>query len=228
MQKVFTFWEGRMPAYIEMCMQTWKFPYIILTYDNLHNYTDMVTDDRLQRFSLPMIADVVRAHVLRDNGGYWLDTDTIILDELPKENIKGYPESRDHTWGYLFAEEPNMDFFIKWSRYQDGVLDNPNCSYHWSTMCEKFTNPYIHTDDQLTISPIRNSWPETYMIPGDMMRWDKYRILYFEKKFKLSDFEPTDMLMLHNSWTPDEYKKLSRNEVLSIDCTLSNILGEVV
>ena len=72
---VYTFWEGEMPDYIKLCMYTWHFPVTILNYDNLNNYTDLQITSQLERFTLPQIADCVRVHVLRDQGGYWLDAD---------------------------------------------------------------------------------------------------------------------------------------------------------
>lgn len=69
---IFTFWEGKMPEYIRLCMRTWKFQYTVLNYDNLKEFTDFDIENT-KRFTLPQIADAVRVHVLRDNGGYWLE-----------------------------------------------------------------------------------------------------------------------------------------------------------
>ena len=55
------------------------------------------------------------------------------------------------------------------------------------------------------------------MIESDVSRYEKYQTFYFERDYHLSDIQPTDLLMLHNSWTPEWYKKLSLDEVLSID-----------
>ena len=228
-EKVFTFWEGEKPAYIDLCMSTWKFPYVVLTYDNINEYTDISVDDKLKRFPLPMIADVVRAHVLRDQGGYWLDTDTVMIsDELPTDNIKGYPVTRDHTWGYLYAEQPNMDFYDGWARYQDHIIEDFTGFPEWSLLSKDFTDPYIKSETNLRISPIDTSWPETYMIVDDIPRYEKYRQLYFGTSYQLSDLRKTDMLMLHNSWTPEWYKKLSKREALQQTCTLSNILRDLL
>ena len=102
MNNIFTFWEGPMPAYIKMCMDTWRHPFTLLTYDNLHNYTNLLVDERLKRFTMPQIADVVRVHVLRDQGGCWLDADTIMVtDKLPRVNILGNPKARTGTIGML-------------------------------------------------------------------------------------------------------------------------------
>ena len=49
---------------------------------------------------------------------------------------------------------------------------------------------------------------------------------YFKENYKLSDLRQTDMLMLHNSWTPEWFKYASRDKILNTECTLSNILRE--
>lgn len=227
--RIFTFWEGPMPDYIRLCMQTWRFPYTVLTFDTLSEYTNLPVTNNLKRFTLPMIADAVRAHVLRDQGGYWLDADTILLtDKLPYCNIKGYPETRDHTWGYLYAERPGMDFFTRWAEYQDKVIADPDSPTSWPTLCRDFTDPYIKGGGQVRIGDIRTSWPETYMVRGNISRYQKYRHLYFMMSLHRTDFEPTDMIMLHNSWTPDWYKQSSVDKLLTYNCTLTNILREVL
>lgn len=226
---VFTFWEGKMPDYIQLCMKTWRFPYIMLNYDNLHEYTDLDIN-LLKRFTLPQIADVVRAHVLRDHGGYWLDTDTIMMtDELPDYcTIMGYPDTRANTIGFLYAAEPHEDFFERWADYQEVVLKAPNSSRHWSAMGNIFTDKYLSINRSVAISWVERRWPETYMIKEDMPRNEKYRLFYFYSMYHLKDIMSTDMLMLHNSWTPGLYKDMPVTEVLSQRCTLSNILRELL
>lgn len=226
---VFTFWEGKMPPYIELCMQTWKFDYILLNYDNLHRYTDFkITDSMKKRFTLPQIADCVRVHVLRDNGGYWLDTDTIMLsDELPKENMIGYPETRNATIGFLHTEKCS-DMYNDWAWHQEQVINDEHFLITWDVVGNYFVDKYIQTHNNITIADVTNCWVETYMIPGNINRHRKYNMLYFENNYKLSDLRPTNMLMLHNSWTPDYYKRLSKSSILDKDCTMSNILREVL
>ena len=227
---IFTFWEGRMPEYIELCMKTWKFPYVLLNYKNLNKYTNLPVTHDLTRFALPKVANCVRAHVLRDHGGYWLDTDTIMVnDKLPDTTVIGYPEIRSNSIGYLYADRPHMDMFEKWSEFQDKIINNPSSiETHWSFLSNDFTDPYVKEHEDVTISNIENCWPETYMVQGDIHRQYKYEQFYFDGSYHLSDIRPTDMLMLHNSWTPEWYKKLSEKEVLSQNCTLSNILKEVL
>lgn len=228
---VFTFWEGSMPAYIKLCMDTWKIPVTALNYSNLHNYTDLRVDRSLTRFSLAQIADCVRVHVLRDHGGYWLDADTIMLaDKLPDVTILGDPDARTNTIGMLHSE-PHSEMFTEWARYQDAVIADPNASHHWSIMGNAFTDPYLATHTEIQIGSIYEYWPETYMIvgdPSDRTRYYKYLQFYFDCSYRLSDLKQPNMLMLHNSWTPKWYKDLAPSEVISKNCTLSNILKELL
>lgn len=228
---IYTFWEGDMPAYIKLCMQTWKHDYTMLTHDNLNQYTDLPIDKLRKHFTLPQVADIVRVHVLRDNGGYWLDTDTIMItDELPTENMMGFVEERTNTIGYLYTEA-HSDMFEAWANYQDHIIkraDLGNITLTWDIVGNRFTDPYVMNYRNISICDVSNKWAETYMIDDLMSRYDKYRKLYFGTSYKLSDFKPTNMLMLHNSWTPQWYKDIAtKEEVLSEACTLSNILREV-
>lgn len=232
MERIFTFWEGPMPAYIELCIETWHGPYTqtFLNYQNLHLFTDIgkTTLEKLKDYTLPQIADYIRVHVLRDNGGYWLDTDTIMLDgTLPETDMIGNSQSRTNTIGYLHTEK-NSEMYQEWCKYQEKVLANPNSPHTWDIMGNAFTDNYVREHEEITIYPVALAWAETYKIQGTTPRQEKYRQFYFECDYKLNELLPTNMLMLHNSWTPDWYKKLSHEQVLADDCTMSNILRELV
>lgn len=224
---VFTFWEGRMPDYIRLCRGTWKVPYTVLNYENLAKYTDLNIEP-VKRFTLPQIADCVRVHVLRDQGGYWLDADTIMLTgELPETDLVGDPVGRTSSAGLLWSE-PQSDLFVAWAEYQDGIINGPGTPTFWATFVNAFSDPYAQSHKEVRIHPITDYWPETYMVDEPIPRYEKYRKFYFERNHHLNDIHPTDLLMLHNSWTPGWYKELSAEDVLTHDCTLSNILRETL
>ena len=90
---IFTFWEpkNKLPAYINLCMKTWKkflpeYEIVLLDYSNLDEWIGFnFYDEYLYKiFSLPKQADAVRAAVLYRNGGIWFDADTIITSEKIK------------------------------------------------------------------------------------------------------------------------------------------------
>ena len=224
---VFTFWEGKMPGYIKLCMDTWKVPYTVLTYGNVLNYTD-IDINRAKRFTLPQIADCVRAHVLRDQGGYWLDADTIMITgKLPDTDMVGDPEQRTNSIGLLWSE-PHSQMFTEWAAFQDNIISGYDTSTYWALMGNAFTDEYVKRHEEVRIFPIKDYYPETYMVRDNIPRWQKYRRFYFEERHTLGDIRPTDLLMLHNSWTPEWYKNKLELEALDVNCTMSNILREVL
>lgn len=226
-ERVYTFWEGPMPDYIRLCMETWPFPFTVLNYGNLKQYTDYDVKSAL-RFSLPIQSDAVRVHVLRDNGGYWLDADTIMLSaNLPDADILGDIWSDTNSIGYLHSAEPHLKFFDEWAKYQDDEIGKWYLNDHWAVLGNSFTDIYLRKNNDVKIGSIQPCLPEVYMIGGETQRHSKYNEFYFSRKFQLSDIKKTDMLMLHNSWTPEWYKTFTMDQVLSYDCTLSNILREV-
>jgi len=227
-ENIFTFWEGPMPDYIKLCMETWPFPFIVLNYDNLKDYTDY-NFKSAKKYSLPIQADAARVHVLRDNRGYWLDADTIMLSaNLPDADILGDIWSGTNSIGYLHSSEPHLKFFEEWAKYQDEEMTKWPIHYHWAVLGNHFTDYYLRKNNDVKIGSIQPCWPEVYMIDGEAPRHAKYNEFYFSHKFQLSNIKKTNMLMLHNSWTPEWYKTFTRDQVLSYDCTLSNILREVL
>lgn len=224
---IFTFWEGPKPAYIELCMETWPFEFVELNYENLHKYTDLPMD-LVKQYPLQQVADIVRVHVLRDNGGVWLDADTIALGKkLPEETILGWNHSRHNTIGFL-RTEAHSDMFEKWAAFQDDIMEKVPGPPRWSMFGNEFTDWYLTEHKEIQIGDIAQRWPETYMIRSNVTRSEKYGVFYFGLSHKLGHIYPTDIIMLHNSWTPKKYKRMSRDKVLSSDCTLSNILREVL
>lgn len=224
---IFTFWEGDMPEYIKLCMRTWTLPFTILNYDNVLDYTTLDVEG-VKRFTLPQIVDCVRVHVLRDNGGYWLDADTIMLtDELPETNMVGHPDTRANNIGFLHTEKESQ-MFKEWAEHQDVIIKSGLTPTHWGIMGNTFTDSYVKEHPEITIGSVEEHFPETYMIQNNMSRYMKYLKFYFESNYHLVDLKETNLLMLHNSWTPSWYKCLSKQEILDNDCTMSNILKELL
>lgn len=227
---VYTFWEGEMPDYLKLCLTTWDFPYIVLNKVTVEYHTDFDIHKVLKRYTLPQVADCVRVHVLRDNAdAYWLDVDTIMLTRKMNfpETIMGDPVERTNTIGYLHSKKIKEKFFTRWADYQDKRISMKITHKEWNTMGNAFTDDYVKAYRKIKIRDITPSWPETYMIKEDIHRQYKYEKFYFENSYSLKDIKPTKILMLHNSWTPEWYKKLTVKQILTEDkCTLSNIFRE--
>ena len=77
-RRIFTFWEpkGSMPAYLQLCRETWRRnspgrTLVELNYDNLEHYTgpDVLDLEILKTVSLPGQKDAILFALLLQNGG---------------------------------------------------------------------------------------------------------------------------------------------------------------
>jgi hypothetical protein len=209
--KVFTFWEGQMPGYIQLCMKTWQFDYVLLNYSNLHEYTNLKLTDRLRSFSLPKIADVIRVHVLRNYGGYWLDTDTIMIsDELPKSNFMGYPDTREHTIGFLHTE-PHADMYRAWAKYQTDNLGYKGFRSVYTNALKKDLWPqrmlerWIALTDQAKteILPYKSTNPELYKQLSNHIGIESLAFRYLLVSLYSDSYDPAYLLTVKKTFASD-------------------------
>lgn len=222
---IYTFWEGTMPAYVQLCLDTWRVGFTLLDFNNLHRYTD-VDITKLGKYSYAQVSDIVRAHVLRDNGGYWIDADTIMLsNELPETNMIGWPEDRCAHCGYLhFARR--SPFLMNWANEQDKRI-NENADGDWSLFANGISDFLLEKHPEVRIEERQRYFPESYMIPL-LGTYGQYNKFYFGGSYSLDNIRETPLIMLHNSWTPAYYKELTKTDVLSSNCTLSKMLKEAL
>lgn len=253
---VYTFWEPRenIPFYLRLCMETWKkflpnVKIVLLDYKNIGEYVDMneLAPKLLSgRFSLPMISDALRAALLAERGGIWMDIDTIILSSdaekyfLPDAENKtvffGSPKGRAAHIAFINAP-PAARCISLWLDYIRENLRNltPETEIPWHFMGNSFTTPYIRKHpDEIKIfeaeihkpekAIINDALKKTYPVNPNLGAYKRY---YFHQNHHLSEID-TDLILLHNSWTPKPYKNFSPEEVLRCDCTMTNILAEIL
>lgn len=246
--RIFTFWEPRtkLPGYLKLCMKTWEkyipnAEIVVLDYSNLGDWIDInefgpnLLDGR---FSLPMIADAIRVMLLEKYGGLWMDTDTIILNKNIVEYLKdnkecsmfGYKSSRAVHIAWINSIK-NSNIMKEWLLYQKEVITNfrkPEKDF-WAYLGNAFVNPYCqsHVEDVAVWDVNDEKCMPELKIAGATHQ-ERYREFYFNLKYKFSDIDTKNIIMLHNSWTPVEYKNMSEEEFLKTGCTLANILVEVL
>ena len=90
--KIFTYWEPKsgVYSYLELCKKTWEkfnrdYEIVVLDNSNLHEFIDINFYGQVLfsgKYSLPQIADAIRAYILYEYGGIWLDLDTIVLNDV--------------------------------------------------------------------------------------------------------------------------------------------------
>ena len=248
--KIFTFWEPRksIPAYLQACMQTWKkfLPHAeihVLDYSNMADYVDAkaVYGERLfsGSFTLSMIADAVRALVLERHGGIWMDADTILTEREIKEyfchkkevSFFGYPAQSSVHLAWISAEK-HAKLLQHWvsqcakkiNSLTKTDMEAPN---FWSYLGNSITNPYIQSHpNEIEIKDVIKAGCTPELKFSSPSPLQAYIDFYFKKSLHLQDIN-SPVLLLHNSWTPPEYRMLPLDQLSQCDCTMSNILMEL-
>jgi Capsular polysaccharide synthesis protein len=119
--KVFVYWENKnnakAPLLVEECYKTMKknIPNIIFLNDkNLHKYVSGLVDTKHLKY-LAQKVDYIRAKIIYENGGMWLDSDTIVLDNF-NDIIQHFINSKCTFWGHanINTEKPivNISHFM--------------------------------------------------------------------------------------------------------------------
>ena len=246
---IYTFWEPKenIPYYLQLCMETWKkfLPDVsihVLDYKTIKEYINVeVYGSNLfsGRFSLAQISDAIRALVLMKHGGVWLDVDTIFLSGtaktyfFPSEGIqaKFFGDCTRRTVHIAATQAQKESNFLQgWVEYCKEKIVNfrkPQTNF-WAYLGNSFVNPYVKSHpDEIMIYDAQPHKPEFKFSPGGTGAEEAYRNFYFCKGKTLGDLE-ADMLILHNSWTPDCFKKMGKDALLGCDCTMANVLIEVL
>ncbi len=246
---VYTFWEPRtsIPYYLQMCMETWKkylpnATIVLLDYKNLRDFVDM-RDIGLKllsgRFSFSQFSDALRVALLAKHGGVWIDIDTIILNSsaekyfLPDEKHRTifFADIANKTCQTAFINSSSGAMCMKlWlSCIRENVWNlTPTTSINGNFMGKAFISEYVQKyPDEMKLFDPKSVMPEIKNGVAATSFQDAYVDYYFKQNLHSADVN-ADMLLLHNSWTPQIFKQWSDKEVLSCDCTMTNILAEAL
>lgn len=246
---VYTFWEPRenIPYYLRLCLATWKkflpnATIIVLDYKNIGDFIDvreLGLDLFSGRFSFMHISDALRIALLAKRGGIWLDIDTIILS---RDAEKFFLPDRKHRT--IFFGDPNgagcytafinappaamcLNFWLEWIREKLWNL-SASTVIGWDFFSNDFINDYAKNfADEIKIFDNRRVMPELKSSAGNATDEKLYVDYYFRKNFHLADVD-SELLLLHNSWTPKVFKTISEKNFWAVDCTLVNILAEAL
>ena len=251
---VYTFWEPRenIPTYLRLCMETWKkflpnTKIVVLDYKNINEYIDLgefSSNLFSGAFKLPLIADAIRVALLAKHGGVWLDTDTIILSSNAEKYFPpdkdnriiffGSPDRKTAHVAFINAP-PNAKCMTCWLEVIKEKIKNFTDSTKIDSffMANSFINGYIKEfPNEINLLSRKLIMPELSSSPNPNKalipeRRAAYADYYFNQNYHLKDVS-SDMILLHHSWTPNTFKKLSLEELLRYDCTMTNILAEAL
>lgn len=123
--KVWTFWTGEEPERIRTCLRTIERQCSDWNHLNAVD-AEKILDNRVHPVWKKLLpahqADVLRACVLADYGGLWLDADTVMFKE-PENYFDGIDQFSYTTWtnkprrvlnGYVFSPHPRHPVAEQW------------------------------------------------------------------------------------------------------------------
>lgn len=267
-KRIWTFWEPKanIAPYIDLCMKTWEkflpdYEVIVCDFDNLHEYMDKKTYESIvfKKMSLAKQSDAIRAALIAQNGGIWMDADTIITKRDFIDNAQGNdvimvggkrPKTgKTFVYGaFIYAVRSGTDFMNEWfhalpfriSKYRllskSKILRKlfrkqwkacENWDYCVNAIIDDMAVKYAPPQFLLIDKDDVDALPE-YTSPLNK-NWISSQDLY--EKFYFGPGDANEVLrksggiiMLHNSWTPEKYRKMSAKEFLSQDILLADLL----
>ena len=244
------------PAYIELCIDTWRkflpeYEIIIVDYSNLAEYIGDFYDKSLYtNFSLAKQADAIRAALLSKYGGLWLDADTIVTSykarsflnnqsyfsmvgrhiAFIKADTKSYivqqwaQRAKERILIYKKAKEQNLnnkDYEVYYFLGNGCINDNIE-----KIVKEGNIDEFTEFDRRSTGIIMEALYDYKNNISKNAIQ--SYVDFYFNNDY--SDFlmeNEGGLLLLHNSWTPPQYKTMSKEDFLQQKNTLAVFFNKI-
>lgn len=256
-KNIFSFWEPRngIPGYISLCIKTWKkylpqYRINILDYKSAKKCIGANLFNKIVDKEMPLLvqSDAIRVSLLKKYGGVWMDADTIITNGNFIKNLEKYElvmigANKTQHIGFIMASL-NSVIIDKWlneiinkvSIYRDIVSQSKirrhivKWDYLGNEIVDRVLNSFKGNKffrlDKYKI----NAFPEIKFFENTSLGADeKYKLLYFQKREpKIILNNSKGIILLHNSWTPLEYKKLTEKEFLKKDILLSRLLSQIL
>lgn len=214
---------------------------------------DFYPNTLYEHFSLPIQADAIRCAILNKYGGIWLDVDTIITSSNVKElfNIDSQFILIQKHIGFIVAKK-NANILEYWQKNIYKNLKLAQLFYNantpqwikfflkkffsrkfltWDCLGNGIINKKLRTKNKKVFYKIKRD--EIYALPEVIYKKkhnlqnslsENYIDFYFNANHA-DEILPQNkgIICLHNSWTPQEYKQMSKEEFLQCSNTLTNI-----
>lgn len=254
---IFTFWEPKLniPGYIKLCIRTWQniFPnnrIIILDYSNLYHYLghSLISKILCKNMRMSVQADAIRVAILKKYGGIWMDADTIVINSSFIKSFYNYQYelvTLSYHIGFIYASK-NSIFISKWLRKIIKGVNNYKKALSRNFTKEQYIyfnrgnylgnsifNPIVKEckgKEYLQIDRLKMfAFPEIIFIKANLPAHIKYRMFYFSRGNPKEIIDKNKgIIMLHNSWTPKQYRNMSEEEFLKQDILLAHLLRQLL
>lgn len=238
--KIYTYWVDRdksgMPEYIKLCMHTWALaiPGVsieIINHKNIHDYLpETLLTPSFYALSLAMQSDVVSVWVLLSRGGVFMDADTIMTKNPFSEGVFpqntfsafGYPQKKSIHLAVIASPQPNNPVLAQWASEITRRLAKPLPEpLPWHYVGNGIIDELLKNDRYASSTHIIDAASS-----GNISEIDspyehphhRYLDFYFTApKATVSEIVEKarcGLISLHNSWTPEAYRKASLAEIM--------------
>ena len=227
---------------------------VLLDYSNLEEWLgkDVYDEILFRDFSLPKQADAIRCALLKKYGGLWLDADTILTSPQVKDYLmidselvmisKHLAFIKANNNSKIIADwynqiQYNLKFY-KDVKYQNNAVQkilHPRRYRrveNWDYLGNYILHKMLKTKNKKKFFSIDrmeiNALPELNNKNNDNLV-ENYQNFYFENDYSQDVIKNTEgIILLHNSWTPQQFLEMNEEEFLSRNNTLSNVLKKVL
>lgn len=191
-------------------------------------------------------ADAIRVAILKKYGGIWIDADTIFVNSSFINRFYGYElVNLSYHIAFIYASKKSI-FISKWliriikrvNIYKKALSKNLtkkeyNNLNRGDYLGNLIFNPIVKEckgKEYLQINALNIfALPERIFIKGNIPIDAKYKMFYFSpgNPKKITDYNK-GIIMLHNSWTPYKYKKMSEEKFLNQNILLAHLLKKLL
>ena len=227
---------------------------VLLDYSNLEEWLgkDVYDEILFRDFSLPKQADAIRCALLKKYGGLWLDADTILTSPQVKDYLmidselvmisKHLAFIKANNNSKIIADwynqiQYNLKFY-KDVKYQNNAVQkilHPRRYRrveNWDYLGNYILHKMLKTKNKKKFFSIDrmeiNALPELNNKKNDNLV-ENYQNFYFENDYSQDVIKNTKgIILLHNSWTPQPFLQMNKEEFLNRNNTLSNVLKKVL
>ena len=135
---IWLYWENKKsihkPAYLDLCLETIKkhspnYKVVVLNEKSVHEYLPDLRIDLARIIEVAHKTDYIRARIMYEYGGIWLDSDIILLKEIEVERYlekyeyvgSSYEFGKPSIW--FFAARKKCSILKRWIEAMDKKLD---------------------------------------------------------------------------------------------------------
>lgn len=237
-RNVYIYWTGKEYKLISILREIiYKFSkkgngynIIFLNDDNYKKYIS-IPEENFSKLIPAHKADIIRVNIVCDIGGIWIDSDTLILDNLDSlfdifKDKNGFfiKENNTTVWNGIFGSKPNTRLMLKWKDYVNNKILNDSNIESWAFLGNEFLNKEENLK-LLNNYEIFEGLDTVYPV-----NWDKCVDEFLNKPFNnykniIRNFQP--LIVLVNS-VYKQVENKNKEEIIYSDNALSYFLQKAL